>query len=296
MTESNYSIKDLETLSGIKAHTLRIWERRYQLLKPHRTDTNIRYYTNDDLRRILNVGLLNKNGRKISKIAALNDKELYNEVNRLTGESENNSDQIENLILSMIELDEERFEKIINSSILRLGLIKTIDEILFTFLQKIGVMWQTGSVNPAQEHFISNLIRQKIIVAINEQIISKNAKSKKVVLFLPEGELHEISLLFYTYLVRNSGHQSIYLGQSVPMKDMTSVSEIRNPHYFITVITQPFKEKTIHEYLKNLSVNFPKQKIFVGGTQIAILNNPSSFKNIVYFNSPKDLLELLKKF
>jgi len=181
MIEINYSIKDLETLSGIKAHTLRIWEQRYQLLKPHRTNTNIRLYTNEDLRRILNVSLLNKSGTKISKIASLNDNELYEQVNKLTKESDNNADQIESLILSMIELDEERFEKIVNSCILRLGLIKTIDEILFTFLQKIGIMWQTGSINPAQEHFISNLIRQKIIVAIDGQIIKRDITSKKVI-------------------------------------------------------------------------------------------------------------------
>ena len=295
MTASNYSIKDLETLSGIKAHTLRIWEQRYQLLKPHRTDTNIRYYTNDDLRRILNVSLLNKNGRKISKIASLNDKELYDEVNKLSKESENNSDQIENLILCMIELDEERFEKIINSNILRLGLIKTIDEILFPFLQKIGVMWQTGTINPAQEHFISNLIRQKLIVAIDGQLVKRDNKSKKVVLFLPEGELHEISLLFCTYLLRNAGHQSIYFGQSVPLTDMVRVAEIREPHYLVTIITQPFKEITTNEYLKNLSKKFPKQKIFVSGAQLFNHRLPT-FKNIEYFNTPTDFLEIAKKF
>lgn len=295
MTESNYSIKDLETLSGIKAHTLRIWEQRYQLLKPHRTDTNIRYYTNEDLRRILNVSLLNKNGTKISKIASLKDNELYEEVNKLSKESNNNADQIESLILSMIELDEERFEKIVNSCILRLGLVKTIDEILFTFLQKIGIMWQTGSINPAQEHFISNLIRQKIIVAIDGQLVKRDTTSKKVILFLPENELHEISLLFYTYLVRSRGHQSIYLGQSVPQNDMIRVAEIRKPDYLVTVITQAFKETTTNEYLKSLSKNFPKQKLFVSGAQIFNHKLPV-FKNIEYFNTPNEFIEILKKF
>jgi len=295
MIEINYSIKDLETLSGIKAHTLRIWEQRYQLLKPHRTNTNIRLYTNEDLRRILNVSLLNKSGTKISKIASLNDNELYEQVNKLTKESDNNADQIESLILSMIELDEERFEKIVNSCILRLGLIKTIDEILFTFLQKIGIMWQTGSINPAQEHFISNLIRQKIIVAIDGQIIKRDITSKKVILFLPENELHEISLLFYTYLVRNSGHQSIYLGQSVPQKDMIKVAEIREPDYLVTVITQAFKDITTNEYLRNLSESFPKQKLLVSGAQLFNHKLPV-FKNIKYFNTPSEFINILKKF
>jgi DNA-binding transcriptional MerR regulator/methylmalonyl-CoA mutase cobalamin-binding subunit len=294
MIASNYSIKDLETLSGIKAHTLRIWEQRYQLLKPHRTNTNIRYYTNEDLRRILNISLLNKNGTKISKIASLNDNELYEEVNKLTKESDSNVDQIESLILSMIELDEERFEKIVSSCILRLGLIKTIDEILFAFLQKIGVMWQTGSINPAQEHFISNLIRQKIIVAIDGQFVKRATSSKKIILFLPENELHEISLLFYTYLVRNSGHQSIYLGQSVPQNDMMRVAEIRKPDYLVTVITQAFKDTTTKEYLKNLSKNFPKQKLLISGAQL-YNHKLQSFKNIQYFNTPKDFIEILKK-
>ncbi len=203
--------------------------------------------------------------------------------------------QIESLILSMIELDEERFEKIVNSCILRLGLVKTIDEILFTFLQKIGIMWQTGSINPAQEHFISNLIRQKIIVAIDGQLVKRDTTSKKVILFLPENELHEISLLFYTYLVRSRGHQSIYLGQSVPQNDMIRVAEIRKPDYLVTVITQAFKETTTNEYLKSLSKNFPKQKLFVSGAQIFNHKLPV-FKNIEYFNTPNEFIEILKKF
>lgn len=291
----NYSIKDLEVLSGIKAHTLRIWEQRYNILKPKRTDTNIRFYSNEDLRRILNVSLLNKNGKKISKIASLNDNQLTEEVTKLTQNSENSTDQIEGLKISMIELDEVRFEKIINSNILRLGLVGTIQNILFPFLQNIGVMWQTGAVNPAQEHFISNLIRQKIIVAIDGQIFKPEKKHKKVMLYLPEGELHEISLLLYSYLVRHNGHQSIYLGQSVPMHDMVKVAEIRNPEYLVTVITQPFKDISLDDYLKNISKSFPKQTILISGAQIFNQKLPS-VKNIVYFNNPEEFIDLIKKF
>jgi DNA-binding transcriptional MerR regulator len=295
MANNGYNIKDLETLSGIKAHTLRIWEQRYHILKPQRSDTNIRSYSNDDLRRILNISLLNKHGKKISKIAELSDVDIIAEVNKLSQQNENNTDQIDSLIVSMIELDEERFEKIVNSTILRIGLIKTIQEVMYPFLQKIGLMWQTGTINPAQEHFISNLIRQKIIVAIDGQIIKPSEKTKKAVLFLPEGELHEISLLFFSYILRSNNHQTIYLGQSVPLNDMIKISEIRQPHFWVTVITQPFKDISITDYITKLANLFPNQTLLISGAQVLNISVPQ-LKNVRYFNTPQEFIDIIKEF
>lgn len=294
MSNNGYNIKDLEVLSGIKAHTLRIWEQRYHILHPQRSESNIRFYSNDDLRRILNISLLNKHGKKISKIAKLSDDEIISEVNKLTEQEQNNTDQIEGLILSMIELDENRFEKIINSCILRMGLIKTIQDVMFPFLKKIGVMWQTGTINPAQEHFISNLIRQKIIVAIDGQIIKPNEETQKVILFLPEGELHEISLLIYTYILRQNNHQTIYLGQSVPLNDMKKIAEIRSPQYMVSVITQPLKDLTITDYIQLVSSHFPKQTLFLSGAQLLNKQLPK-LKNVRYFNTPEDFITLVQE-
>lgn len=155
-----YSIKDLEQLSGIKAHTLRIWEQRYNLLSPKRTETNIRYYDDEDLKLILNVALLNDNGFKISKIVSMDRPEMRDEVMHLTERSLTHDDQIHALTISMIEMDEERFDKILSINILKLGFEQTMMNIIYPFMSKIGVLWQTGAINPAQEHFISNLVRQ----------------------------------------------------------------------------------------------------------------------------------------
>ncbi|MEQ9302640.1 MAG: MerR family transcriptional regulator, partial [Marinoscillum sp.] len=166
---STFSIRDLEHLSGIKAHTLRIWEQRYELIKPKRTDTNIRYYDDHDLKLILNVALLKENGIKISKIAEMSDGELQREVLKLTERNLRYPEQIHALTISMVDLDEDRFNKIISSNILKLGFEKTMMNVIYPFLSKIGILWQTSAINPAQVHFISNLVRQKLIAAIDGQ-------------------------------------------------------------------------------------------------------------------------------
>ena len=163
---SNYSIKDLEHLSGIKAHTIRIWEQRYRLFTPQRTDTNIRYYTDRDLKLLLNVSLLKDNGFKISKIADMPYDEIVKEVAGISDRF-GDDEQIATLTLAMIDMDEVRFEKVMANNILKRGFENTMKKLIFPFLHRIGVLWMTGSIVPAQEHFISNLIRQKIVTAID---------------------------------------------------------------------------------------------------------------------------------
>jgi DNA-binding transcriptional MerR regulator len=248
---STYSIKDLEQLSGIKAHTLRIWEQRYNLLSPKRTDTNIRFYDDEDLKLILNVALLNDNGFKISKIVSMEKPEMRDEVMRLTERSLTHDDQIHALTISMIEMDEERFDKILSTNILKLGFEQTMMNIIYPFMSKIGVLWQTGAINPAQEHFISNLVRQKLIVAIDGQVPSN--KGKKFLLFLPESELHEVSILFASFLIKNKGHKVIYLGQNTPTEDLNQVYDIHNPEFLLTVITTSPSSEFAQDYLKNLN-------------------------------------------
>jgi len=263
---SNYSIKDLEQLSGIKAHTLRIWEQRYNLLKPKRTETNIRFYDDEDLKLILNVALLNDNGFKISKIAKMNFEDMKTEVLKLTDRSFAYDDQIHSLIIAMVELDEDRFEKIISTNILKVGFEMSMLNIIYPFLSKIGVLWQTGSIHPGQEHFISNLVRQKLIVAIDGQLYTGGGK--KFLLFLPEGELHEISLLFSCYLLKSSGHKVIYLGQNTPREDLNSVYSVHKPDYLVTVITTSPSGPQVQDYLDYLSKKFQESEILVSGYQI----------------------------
>ncbi len=262
----NYSIKDLEQLSGIKAHTLRIWEQRYNILTPKRTETNIRYYDDNDLKIILNVALLNDNGFKISKIAKMDLDEIKAEVLKLTDRSFTYDDQIHALIITMVELDEDRFEKIISTNILKIGFELTMMNIIYPFLSKIGVLWQTGSIHPGQEHFISNLVRQKLIVAIDGQMY--NGGGKKFLLFLPEGELHEISLLFSSYLLKSSGHKVYYLGQNTPDEDLNAVYKVHKPDFLVTVITTSPSSENIQEYLNSLSDRFSESEILISGYQV----------------------------
>ncbi|WP_339867715.1 MerR family transcriptional regulator [uncultured Algoriphagus sp.] len=262
---SNYSIKDLEQLSGIKAHTLRIWEQRYNLLNPKRTDTNIRFYDDENLKLILNIAMLNNHGIKISKIAAMSSMEISKEIIRLTDQSVDHNDQIQALTICMIEMDEDRFEKVLTSSIIKLGFEDTIIKVVYPFLTKIGILWMTGAINPAQEHFISNLIRQKLIVAIDGEV--GNNFGKTFMLFLPEGELHEISLLFSSYLIKKHGHKVIYLGQNTPNEDLLSVYNMQQPDYLFTVITSSPTPDKVQDYLNMLAAEFSNTTVFVTGLQ-----------------------------
>ena len=290
---STYSIKDLEQLSGIKAHTLRIWEQRYNLLQPKRTDTNIRFYDDDDLKLILNVALLNDNGVKISKIASMSPNELREEVMKLTERSLTHDDQIHALTICMIEMDEERFDKILSTNILKLGFEQTMLNVIYPFMSKIGVLWQTGAINPAQEHFISNLVRQKLIVAIDGQIPQQGGK--KFLLFLPEGELHEISILFASYLIKSKGHKVIYLGQSTPNDDLLSVFKLHQPEYLLTVITTSPSSEYVQEYINALADRFAIAQILVTGYQVLgqDLRFPENVSQMSYIRDIKDLLEEL---
>lgn len=285
-----FSIKDIEKLSGIKAHTLRIWEQRYGILKPNRTDTNIRWYDNDELKNILNVSLLNNHGYKISKIAGLSKEEIASEVTKIVDSTSKECEQISSLIISMVEMDERRFEQIISNQILRNGFSYTIEEVIYPFLHKIGVMWHTGSINPAQEHFITHLIRQKLIVAIDGQIVIEKNQSKKFILYLPENELHELSLLYFTYLLKSNGHFVTYLGQSIPMIDVERVAEVKNSDYIVSVFTH--KMDSIQDYLNQLAVSFPHKRLLLSGYEL-VKEGVKLPENAKLFKTPADFLALI---
>lgn len=292
---STYSIKDLEQLSGIKAHTLRIWEQRHNLLSPKRTETNIRYYDDSDLKLILNVALLNDNGFKISKIASMTSTDMREEVIKLTERSLTHDDQIHALTICMIEMDEDRFDKVLSTNILKLGFEQTMLNIIYPFMSKIGVLWQTGAINPAQEHFISNLVRQKLIVAIDGQI--STGGGKKFLLFLPEGELHEVSILFASYLIKSKGHKVIYLGQSTPNDDLLSVYNLHEPEYLFTVITTSPSSEYAQDYIDAISERFQDAEILMTGYQVIgqDLSFPSNVRLLNYIRDIKELLEEIEQ-
>jgi MerR family transcriptional regulator, light-induced transcriptional regulator len=288
---SNYSIKDLEQLSGIKAHTLRIWEQRYNIITPKRTDTNIRTYDDQDLKLVLNISLLKDHGYKISDISRLSVEEMYREVIKISDRQLNYPDQIHALTISMIDLDEDRFEKIISTNILQFGFENTMIHIIYPFLSRIGTLWVTGSIGPAQEHFITNLIRQKIIVAIDGQVSKQRSDGKKYMLFLPEGELHEISLLFANYIIRARYNKVIYLGQSLPFNELVFAYNVHKPDYVFTAITSVPSNSDVQPFVNKLMKTFPESHILLTGYQV-VGQDIETGANGTVINNIEDLIRL----
>jgi len=259
-----FTIKDLENLSGIKAHTIRIWEQRYHFLKPQRTDTNIRYYSNDELKTILNIALLNKYGYKISHIDKMQPDEIRTRILSL-GDAQAMQERIVNeLVQEMVELEIEKFEKILTSYIAQKGIERTVMQILFPFLEKIGILWLTGHINPAQEHLVTNIIRQKLVVAI-EGCVTHLDRKKTVLLFLPEGEHHELGLLFMYFMLKNRGLKTLYLGANVPMKDVAYVAKLKKPDLIFTHLTATTSGFNMERMLTNASVQFAGIPMVVSG-------------------------------
>lgn len=289
---SSYSIRDLEQLSGIKAHTIRIWEQRYNIIQPKRTDTNIRTYDDQDLKLILNISLLKDYGYKISEISKLSLEEITNEVLVISDQKLNYPDQIHALTISMIDLDEERFEKIISNNFLRFGFENTMTNIIYPFLSRIGTLWMTGSIGPAQEHFMTNLIRQKIIVAIDSQVIKYRPDSKKFMLFLPEGELHEIGLLFASYIIRSHNHRVVYLGQTLPFTELMFAYDVHKPDFIFSTITSVPSNDEVQPYVDRLCKQFPDSKILLTGYQV-IGQDIEIQSNATIINKTSDLVDLL---
>lgn len=269
----NYSIKDLERLSGIKAHTIRIWEKRYGLIDPERSDTNIRHYCDSDLKKLLNISVLNRNGLKISKIAQLSNSEITGLVNKLSENPNDTNSQFESLYLSMIDLDEELFEKILSRAIIQMGFEKMYIQLMYPFFMRMGIMWQTGTISPAQEHFISNLIRQKCLVAIDSIAPPELTNSKSFILYLPEKELHELGLLFMHYILKKRGHKVIYLGAMMPMESLIAIEKLHPSDYIVTSIVASMDSPEIDEYIENLANALPNKTIFITGQQVEKLSN-----------------------
>lgn len=286
-----YSIKELEKLSGIKAHTIRIWEKRHHLVTPQRTQTNIRYYSDEDLKKIINVSVLNNHGVKISKIVGLTNDQIYRQVNELSEANSSIEIYIDQLVLAMIDMEEEQFEKIISNLVLKFGFEKAVVEIVYPFLEKIGILWLTNNITPAQEHFISHLIRQKMIVAIDGlPLVPKSAR--KAVLFLPENELHELGLLFYHYITKKQGFRTYYLGQTVPHKDLKYIVDQHQPDLLITSLTSGPSPHAMQGYLSRLSQDFAQTKILVAGYAIKKAKL-EPLPNIILFDNAMALKDLV---
>jgi MerR family transcriptional regulator, light-induced transcriptional regulator len=285
----SYTIKDLENLSGIKAHTIRIWEQRYTFLKPDRTDTNIRFYSNDELKKLLNVALLNKFGFKISHIDKMNESEINEKILSLNQLEALQEKIVNALIQNMVDMDLEAFEEVLDDFIATKGIEKTISQIIFPFLEKIGILWLTNHINPGQEHSVSNIIRQKLIVGI-DAVRTTVKINKSVLLFLPETEYHELSLLFMNYMLKSKGVCTIYLGCSIPLKDVEYLAQLKKPDYIYTHLTTVGPKFNFDKFLANLSKSFPKTPVIISGQ----LTNTYEKKILPPINFKKSYAEVME--
>jgi len=268
-----FTIKDLENLSGIKAHTIRIWEQRYAFIKPQRTQTNIRYYSNDELKKILNISLLNKYGFKISHINKMSQAEILEKIVSLSNLQAQQERIVNEMIQFMVDMDVDRFEEVLDNYITARGFDKAITHVIFPFLERIGILWVTDHINPAQEHLVSNIIRQKLIAGI-ETVFTHINTNKLVLLFLPEGEHHELGLLYICYLLKSRGIKTLYLGADVPIADLEFVCKAKKPDYLYTHITSAPGSFNFDKFLTQAHARMENYPMIISGQQTLTYKKP----------------------
>ena len=284
----HYTLYELEKLTGILAATIRVWERRYNIIKPKRTDTNRRWYDDDDLRRLINISVIYHSGIKISKIARYSESELEEKVEFLTKDSVSSDTQINSLIVAMLSFNGNAVNEILLRSIINSGFEETFSNVVFPFLRRVGIMWHTGSVNIGAEHFITNIFRGRLISAIDSLPPANDPERKRVIMYLPDNELHEMGLLFYSYLIRKLGHEVLYLGQTTPFTALAEANEKWHSDILVTGVLSDLSISEPQEYLNNLSSTFKSQKILVSGS---LADEPviDKYKNIYPVRSVSDL-------
>lgn len=288
---NTFTIKDLENLTGIKAHTIRIWEQRYNFLKPQRTETNIRYYSNKELKTILNIALLNKYGFKISHIDKLSPEDLREKVISLTQLQAQQERIVNDLIQHMVDLDLDRFEQVLDNYIMSRGIERTITQIIFPYMEKIGILWLTNHINPAQEHLVTNIIRQKLIVGI-EGIVSHIRVDKTLLLFLPESEYHELGLLFTHYLLKSRGAKVLYLGGNVPFKDLEFVVGLKKPDFCYAHLTTVAVNFNFERFMAKLHDKMPNTKFIISG-QLTQVYKKKVPENVKFKYSLQEVMEFI---
>lgn len=287
-----YSIKDLENLSGVKAHTLRIWEKRYGVINPNRTDTNIRYYKDADLQKILNISLLNRKGYKISKIVEMSDEEITQKVGKYTEVGSVFEDQLDSLMMSMFELDETKFNIILEHQIVSRGFEVTMNDVIYPLLDKLGVMWLAGSIKAVHENFVSNFIRRKTIIEIDKYQKQEQNIDNKCLIYLPENENHELSLLFLHYILVKNKAKVINLGAGVSLIDVLEARDIFKAKYIFTLFNDSFTESPLQPYLDELSKNAGDTTILISGFQTASqkIQLPDNIKVLNSIQDVKDFI------
>ena len=291
---TTYSMAQVESLTGIKAHTLRMWERRYGFLNPCRTETNIRFFSDIQLVQLVNFGILLRNGYKISKIEKMPQDQIHELVNQILSSSDykvdhNSREDIQSLTLAMLDMDEIRFDEIFKAHLIRKGLLGTVRDLIYPFLHHIGILWNTQKTMPAQEHFISCLIRKKIVSAI-DMIPHPPAQAKKIIFFLLEDEHHEIGILLASFIAAERGYKVYYLGQNVPRENIREVLSITNADFIMSMFVAPKPDKSLTQ-IENILETTEVPFLISGNVEnfISLLDN----ERLIYLKKPESLIEFL---
>lgn len=289
---SVYSINDLEKLCGIKAHTLRVWEKRYNIITPKRTRTNCRFYSDHDLNRLLNISYLNKNGFKISRIASMSDDDIENEIEKLRVFKASDNDTIEALIFAMIELSDYKFNKILDHHSAISGFEDTMVNIVYPFLEKVSLMSICESVTDLHHTFVRSLIKKKIIVATDQLASGLCPSMPKVLLFLNEEEDQEISLLFFHFLFKKSGAIVTNIGNQVTINDIVSAQKLCGATYIFTLFYKKIFEGSLFSYIASLKNSLPLCKIIIS-TDLAIDQTINKLSNVTIFSEFSEVKDFI---
>ncbi|HEX8334679.1 MAG TPA: MerR family transcriptional regulator [Segetibacter sp.] len=287
-----FTIKDIENLSGIKAHTFRVWEQRYNICIPQRKDSNHRFYDSNDLKNILKISYLYHQGLKISRIAGYSVDEMNNAAETYFKLDKTKEHYISRLLEASIDFDEVKFENVFNEALAQNGIEVTIADIIYPYLERVGLLWLTDHVIPAQEHFTSNLINRKIILAIDKLEYHPKDNGRQIILFAPQKEHHEIPVLLLHFLLKKNGHQVIYFGVNANVSHLKYYTDEKPvTHLYFHMITN-LTSQTPDEYVSMLVKEFPGKEIVISGpvaNEVAV-----QFKNVRLLKSRGEVMKFIE--
>jgi len=292
--KNTFSIKDLENLSGIKAHTIRIWEKRYNVLQPMRTDTNIRLYSLSALQKLLNITLLHDYGYKISKIATFTDEKIAEMIRDIVSNKNTRNHAVNAFKMAMMNFDQELFSNTYNWLLEEKSFREIFHQVFIPLMEEIGLLWQTDTISPAHEHFVSCLLLKKILVNIEEVEASKPTNTSKIyVLSLPLNEIHQLGLMYLHYEIVSKGYRVIYLGESMPIGNLKDLKKHYNSIVFLSYFTIQPERDNVNDYVGSMA-----EELLGDGSQIWLIGKQTQYidRNLIpidvkVFNSISDLVE-----
>jgi len=292
-----FSIKDLENISGIKAHTIRIWEKRYEVLKPMRSDSNIRYYNLVNLQKLLNITLLHDHGYKISRIAKFTEEQIPEMVREIVSEKSVKSHAISSFKMAMINFDQSLFFNTYNNLLAEKTFREVFYEVFIPLMNEIGLLWQADTITPAHEHFISYLIKQKLLIETEKlQILEPTNDDKVFVLYLPSNEIHELGLMYLNYEILNHGYRSVFLGESIPLDNLNDLKKYFNKVTFVSYLTVEPNKEEINPYIKAINteiLNDNETELWLLGRMVDFIEPENISNKTRIFRSISDLVTYL---